>query len=500
MKKGVFLFLFSVFSPIVFGQNGQIFPDRLQVPYLNQAQIIALTEVSQGQVVFNTSTKHLELFNGTEWVRIAELKEAMSKVFKVAETTAGNNEWRAARDHLGNTIIVGFFTTNVIVGNTTINTFNNKLLLIKLDTSGNVIWFKTTGSWDEKRLGDIEVDASGNFYVCGNFRSDLILDAITLSTTSSDFDVFLAKFDANGNALWAVSGTNSNAYASADELALDPSGSPLLGGKFMGSLTFGANTLYASESAYLVKYSNSGTLEYTFSFGHSGVFINDIDFHSNGKALISGVFGGNIWLGSNNLVSNGSNDIFLWQISTTGTTDWALSFGGFNIDGHPRSCYDADGNAYLTGNFIGTVSHFGSVLSSIFPNFYSIFLAKYNSNGALQKIKSIGTSPSYISLANVVFLNNELYVCGNSTNSFLLQNVDLQSFTFKQFIAKYDSNTFANKGIQVDLGGNSSTRDFKLGLDSKFFSFGNSVNGVSVPSGLAVDFPTFSRGYFYYLP
>ena len=71
------------------------------------------------------------------------------------------------------------------------------IFLAKYDTNGNVLWAKSAGGWYEDIANSVAIDASGNIFVAGLFNSPkLDLGSYTLLNKGSD-DIFLAKSAGN---------------------------------------------------------------------------------------------------------------------------------------------------------------------------------------------------------------------------------------------------------------------------------------------------------------
>src|SRR5205085_12673796 len=88
-------------------------------------------------------------------------------------------------------------------------------------------------------------DISGDVYVSGFFRSPSLEFANdTLDNFSADSaDIFIAKYDANGNELWVESADGDNEDYGRD-VAVDNAGNIYLTGEFYSnSITFGNTTV-----------------------------------------------------------------------------------------------------------------------------------------------------------------------------------------------------------------------------------------------------------------
>ena len=111
----------------------------------------------------------------------------------------------------GNIILAGYFKSPTItLGATTLtNSGNADLLVIKYNSSGNVIWAKAVGGSLHDWVYAINTDINGNIYITGGFGSwHLTFGSTTLTNSggaiAGTLDVFVVKYDALGNALWAI--------------------------------------------------------------------------------------------------------------------------------------------------------------------------------------------------------------------------------------------------------------------------------------------------------
>ncbi len=86
------------------------------------------------------------------------------------------------------------------------------MFVVKYDASGNVVWAKSAGGTSNDIGNGIAVDASGNSYVTGYFVSPTITFSTTTLTNASSgtSDMFVVKYDASGNVVWARSAGGTN--------------------------------------------------------------------------------------------------------------------------------------------------------------------------------------------------------------------------------------------------------------------------------------------------
>jgi Secretion system C-terminal sorting domain len=104
--------------------------------------------------------------------------------------------------------------------NLTGNSNSKDAFIQKLDASGNFIWAKNVGSTLADQGCSINVDATGNVYTAGFFKSTGDFDpgpGVYNLTASGMDDIFFLKLDASGNFSWALkfgAGINDQGYAS----------------------------------------------------------------------------------------------------------------------------------------------------------------------------------------------------------------------------------------------------------------------------------------------
>ncbi len=150
-----------------------------------------------------------------------------------------------AIDGSGNSYVTGFFEeTSMTFDTITITgSGNSEIFIVKYDAAGNALWARSIGGNMIDAGNSIASDSNGNSYVTGAFQSDSITFGSTTLTNAGIYDIFVAKYDPLGNVSWAksVGGTNSDA---ARDICVDNLGNAYVTGSFQSpSITFGSMTL-----------------------------------------------------------------------------------------------------------------------------------------------------------------------------------------------------------------------------------------------------------------
>lgn len=238
--------------------------------------------------------------------------------------------------------------------------------VVKLDTTGAFVWGKGFGGQFSDTASGVSVDPQGNVYVAGSYSSTADFDpsgAVANLTVVGQFDAFLLKLDSSGNYVWAKSfgGSRGEEYFS---VATDADGNIVLVGGFRGSGDFdpdGGSKILTSAGdldVAVLKLTSSGNLSWAGSFG--GTDWDDIwglDIDSVGEIYVTGTFGGSGDFDPTSGVSTLSVSgygVYIVNLSSSGTFDWAKAVGGASYDVGNAIAVDSAGNSLIVGYFSGS--------------------------------------------------------------------------------------------------------------------------------------------------
>jgi len=309
------------------------------------------------------------------------------------------------------------------------------------------VWARSGGSVSNDYSNATCTDKNGNVYMTGTFQgSSIIFGNDTLHNTSTGtLAVFVAKYDANGNVLWARSGGGtSDDYTYG--ICTDANNNVFIEG-YSGSpsITFDTVTLNnsSSQQVFLVKYDSMGNVQW----GRNG----------NGSTSTGWVYGwgicsdvaGNVYLygnadGPNNIKIIFDNDTlgkgaFIVKYDGGGNVVWAKMIAtGLIANSREQSmCIDLSGNIYVTGAIQYQAIFDNDTLSNAW---LGVFMAKYDSAGNLLWV----TSPSGEAIGNAIAAdaNGNIYLTGYFGGSVAFGNDTLAGLPFSNttiFIARYDS-------------------------------------------------------------
>jgi hypothetical protein len=126
---------------------------------------------------------------------------------KGAKGKAGDYPYGIATDAVGNSYVTGSFTSDTLSFGSfdliNVNPGQRDIFIAKYDPNGNALWAKSAGGSTTDEAYSITIDALGNSYITGYFASPTIVFGTFTLTQTGLKDMFLAKYDMNGNIQWA---------------------------------------------------------------------------------------------------------------------------------------------------------------------------------------------------------------------------------------------------------------------------------------------------------
>jgi len=190
------------------------------------------------------------------------------------------------------------------------------------------------------------VDTSGNSYVTGDFEGSATFGAgeaneTTLVSTGWR-DIFVAKYDGNGDLVWAKQAGGGGHLVSRG-IAVGTSGNSYVTGLFVGGITFGAGeanettlVIAGSTDIFVARYDGNGGLVWAKQAGGSGDLVSrGIAVDTSGNSYVTGDFQGSATFGAgeaNETTLVGFGDIFVAKFSVATDSD------GDGVDNADDAC------------------------------------------------------------------------------------------------------------------------------------------------------------------
>jgi len=370
-----------------------------------------------------------------------------------AKSVEGNDFdycYSVATDANGNIYITGEFANSTITFGDSVFTSigsSSDLFIAKYDSSGDVLWARKVGGLGNEAGRSIIVDVNSNLFLTGYFYSPTLTFGNTTLINNGGAgicDVFVAKYDSEGNVLWAKSGDGNTSDWSYGATT-DQFGNVCITGEFHSpSITFGNITLTnaGNGNIFVVKYDSLGILQWAKSAGGSyydqGFAITSDEV---GNVYVTGEFSSDSLLfGSDTLFNAGLADIFIAKYDQAGNILWVKSASGKFSDFAYGITYDS-GNLFLTGFFDSPSLPFDTITLTN-AGIRDVFVVKYDTSGNVIWAKSSGGNAEDWGYSISTDENSNVWVTGyfkSNMMTFDSNNTLANSGGKDVFISKYDS-------------------------------------------------------------
>lgn len=254
------------------------------------------------------------------------------------------------------------------------------LFVARLDRGGNVLWRTRFGDMGTQTVSAAAIDAAGDLVTAGVFSGMVDFGLGTL-TSAGNYDIFLAKLDADGNALWAARfGDASSSHVPGLAVGVD---GIYIGGYFGGSVDFGGGALTSggSNDAFIAAFDADGAHRWSKRFGNAlSQRALALAAQTSGEIVVAGEFAGQMDLGLGTLTNAGGGDAFLASFDSAGNLLWNKVFGDETAQSASVLATDPLSQAiFVGGTFAGTMDFGGGGLTA--EDDQDAFIAMFTSNG-----------------------------------------------------------------------------------------------------------------------
>ena len=207
----------------------------------------------------------------------------------------------------------------------TVGSINTDAYLAKYDADGNQLWMMSVSTPEGERTYSVGVDPSGRPYIAGFVARE--------RPDGADVECFLTVHSVTGSIVWTAPPRDGACVA-----ATDASGS-----------FYSARSVFASD-IFLTKYDSDGNQLWTRQFGTRPSFENDDVLTSIVVDPLGGVYVAGYTSGSLDGTPNrGGRDVFVVKFDQAGNQLWAGQFGTSDHDFASALAADPDGGVYVAG-------------------------------------------------------------------------------------------------------------------------------------------------------
>lgn len=384
---------------------------------------------------------------------------------------------------------------------------NSKFYLSKYDSGGNLLWVKNNATDDKSYIGALTTDAEGNIYALGNYANTISFGNITLTNNDiMKYNMFLTKFDSNGNVVWVKEGIPANGSFNAispSAITLDANGNIYITGNASGALaTFGnvALTIIGQSNAFIVKYDANGNALWGKN-GNGQIFaFSNVVTDSSGNVYLTGSYQSPTMIFNDITFTNlGHISSYVIKYDSIGNALWSKSFSQApNSITTASLVIDSQDNIYLGGYFSTlSLSIDDIVLTNEHLGEADIFITRFDTDGHAVWAKSIGGELSDFVSDLVTDNDGNIYMTGSFRSPEIqigeqtIVNEGPDEETTNSFLAKFDSNGEPYHAELIGGTGLSQARSIALGTGDDIFIAGDYYENITFGE-IALNSPHFN--------
>lgn len=212
-----------------------------------------------------------------------------------------------------------YFRDSTLYG---VTDFEDDIFITTHDDTAGFKWALWGGSSGKDRMTGMTQDDQGNLYISGTYLNEFTLGGQSI-TSAGKLDAFVAKVDLNGNLIWLTS-IGDASFDAIEDIAYRPSGDLIVTGYFQGEMAIGGSTLTASDSldqnVFVASIgASTGSVNWSWSGGGTGIdFGHSLDINASNEIYVLGTYTGTAMFGQQQLVSKGSDDVFILHMDENG--------------------------------------------------------------------------------------------------------------------------------------------------------------------------------------
>ncbi|HKK83835.1 MAG TPA: hypothetical protein VJ958_06365, partial [Atribacterota bacterium] len=367
------------------------------------------------------------------------------------------------------------------------------IVLVKYDNDFNLIWSKHIGGTGIDVASDIVIDNNLNIYILGTFQETCSFDGLNELSSDGDYDVFLAKYSNNGNFIWSKKIAYNEAFQGVNSMDIEEN-NLIVAGYYSDSINFFSDNFVSNYGMFYAKFDFNGNFIWAKNIPttSSNTSLESVSVFSDGYYL-NGRFRGTASFDLGDYTSNHSSytDVFLYKTDFNGNGQWVRRSYGDGNAFTGTITQDNYGNIYYTGLFNGTGIEVDSTASLVSHNIVNngnsdIFIFKYNKNGNLIWAYGYGKEGSDWA-RDISFKNNFIYNTGYFSDTIIFDQDTLVSSTISDrdaFIGVFDvlGNPLRATKMEDSDDGNESGMTLTIDSDNYIY-WGGTFRSTSVIVG-----------------
>lgn len=357
-------------------------------------------------------------------------------------------------DKQGNTYLFGAYDSSVCIfgSHRLVNPAYLKMFFLsKVSPTGAVLWTKNVAGYIDMTTrtlpnhGFVGLDDSGNIYISAEFkRATMALDTFTLvnhDPTGATTDIFMAKYDNDGNVRWAkaVGGRKIDNTAG---VAVSPAGNVYMAIRDMSDTIYVDGVRLVDSTYLLTGHENYALakLDHNGSIGFARKYATLLRIVSSNVALDANE---NIYMAGMTRIL--TDDFYMAKYDSAGNFRWERSAVGWGTTSDNEAtdiAIDLCGHVWVAG-FMGTHMRFGADTLLMPTSDVGLFIAGYDTSGAYLSSEALSTG--YDGLYGIAVDNQGSLVVAGTQRNWLSIPVGRDTLTVTAlsgaFIGKYKYDT-----------------------------------------------------------
>jgi len=402
MKKTFFVTLAIIISTNLYAQPNIEWETNLGGSYFDWARSIQQTTDGQYIVVGQSTSNDGDVGgnNGNSDYWIVKLDPSGTLVWE-NNLGGSNNDFDPSLQQTtdGGYIIAG--VSSSIDGDVGGNNGDYDFWIVKLDSSGDLVWETNLGGSNNDMAYSIQQSTNGGYIVAGQSWSN---DGDVGGNNGSS-DIWIVKLDASGTLVWEnnLGGSNYDEAQSIQQTTDD--GYIVAGLSYSNDGDVGGNNGY--EDYWILKLDTNGGLVWETNLGGSyDDGAQSIQQTTDGGYIVAGRSDSNDGdLGGN----NGSYDYWIVKLDPSGTLVWETNLGGSYEDLASSIQQTSDGGYIVVG---ASKSNDGDVGGN--NGDYDFWIVKLDSSGGLVWESNLGGSNEDLASSIQHTLDGGYIVAGRS--------------------------------------------------------------------------------------
>ena len=345
-----------------------------------------------------------------------------------------------ATDANGNSYITGNISGGGYFGSNYVSGTVFEVFLAKYDANGNALWAKSYGGLKNEKAFSLAL-TNNAIYLCGYFEDTATFGNTTL-ISKGETDVFVMKTDLNGNEIWTkqAGGINDDvAYG----IAADAAENVYLCGTYKSKINIGGTELTTTNpfnESFILSFDKNSNLRWAkTSKGNNNNSAFGIAWNKNNAISVCGFFGQQFTFDSTQISSQTSSyDAFVSSFDLDGNLQWLKQIGSAAEDQAMAVTCDQMGNSYITGYTGGSIKFGNDTLA--YSGWNDIFTAKVNTNGDFLWARQGGGSKLDLGTSIALDNLNNVYVAGMFEKTATFSGKTINDADRGVALVSYDSN------------------------------------------------------------